>query len=84
MDNPGGCVVAVNPTARPDTYGTPFGKTLNVTASRISGVLHNDEDPQGQALNAVLVTNTTSGALTLNPDGSFVYTPNLGRDGKLG
>ena len=46
LSQPGACVVAAAPTARPDTYGTPFGKTLNVTASRISGVLHNDEDPQ--------------------------------------
>jgi hypothetical protein len=78
ITSPGGCVAAVNPNARPDTYGTPFGKTLNVTASRISGVLHNDTDPQGQALTAVLVTQTTNGALSLNPDGSFAYTPNPG------
>ena len=78
VDNPGGCVVAVNPNARPDTYATPFGNTLNVTASRLSGVLHNDEDPQGQALTAVLVSSTTNGILAFNVDGSFDYTPNPG------
>jgi len=75
LSQPGACVVAAAPTARPDTYSTPFGKTLNVTASRISGVLHNDEDPQGQALTTVLVQNVANGALTLNADGSFTYAP---------
>ena len=74
VDNQGGD----SPNARPDTYGTPFGNTLNVTASRISGVLHNDEDPQDQALTAVLVSGTTNGTLNLNADGSFDYTPNQG------
>ena len=34
-----------------------------------------DTDPQGQALSAVVVAAPTHGTLTLNPDGSFDYTP---------
>ena len=63
------------PTARGDTYATPIGKTLNVAASRVSGVLYNDFGGTG-ALTAVnLNTAGTQGSVTLNADGSFTYTP---------
>ena len=39
------------------------------------GVLSNDTDADGNPLTAVLVQNAEHGALTLNPDGSFTYTP---------
>jgi hypothetical protein len=42
------------------------------------GVLGNDSDADGDALTAVLVSGPTSGALVLNPNGSFTYTPNAG------
>jgi hypothetical protein len=76
-----------NPVARGDTYATPLGKQLTVTASRVSGVLYNDFDTSttGQnvgndGLTAVLVSNPTLGTLVggLNSDGSFVYNPSLG------
>ena len=35
-------VGGANPTARGDAYATPVGTTLNVTASRVAGVLYND------------------------------------------
>jgi VCBS repeat-containing protein len=38
-------------------------------------VLGNDSDPDGEPLTAALVTGPTSGNLTFNADGSFVYTP---------
>jgi VCBS repeat-containing protein len=38
-------------------------------------VLGNDSDPDGDNLSAVLVSGPTHGSLTLNPDGSFTYTP---------
>ncbi len=40
-----------------------------------TGILANDHDDQGNPLTAVLVTGPAHGALTLAPDGSFVYTP---------
>ncbi|OQX26793.1 MAG: hypothetical protein BWK80_08580 [Desulfobacteraceae bacterium IS3] len=37
------------------------------------GVLENDTDPDGDVLDAVLVTDVSHGSLTLNRDGSFTY-----------
>jgi len=45
---------------------------LQVTAA---GVLANDSDPDGDALNAVLVSGTVHGTIALAADGSFLYTP---------
>ena len=64
------------PVARGDLYSTPVGVTLNVTASRLSGVLYNDFDPDGTNLTVVNPDTTgTKGTVTLNTDGSFIYTP---------
>ena len=38
-------------------------------------VLANDTDVDGDALTAILVSGPAHGSLTLNPDGSFTYTP---------
>ena len=67
-------VTGVNdsPVAQNDTYNTPEDTDLNVLAP---GVLGNDNDIDGDPLTAVLVSNVTHGTLTLNPDGSFSYTP---------
>ncbi len=74
-----------SPVGRGDTYATPVGTTLNVAASRISGVLYNDFDTDSlgkpipdsaSTLTAQLVSNPINGNLTLNLDGSFSYTPN--------
>jgi len=60
------------PVADPDSHTTAEDTVLDVAAP---GVLDGDTDVDGDALNAVLVSNTTHGALTLNPNGSFTYTP---------
>ena len=41
------------------------------------GVLANDTDVEGDTLTAVLVDPPANGILTLDPDGSFAYTPNV-------
>ncbi len=69
------------PTASTDNYGTTENNVLNVAGP---GVLANDSDPDGDPLTAGLVTGPTSGALVLNPDGSFTYTPNVGFTGSDG
>jgi len=61
------------PTAVADTYTTPEDVQLSVAAP---GVLGNDIDVDNSPLTAILVSTTTHGSLTLNPDGSFVYMPN--------
>jgi hypothetical protein len=63
------------PTAGDDTYSTTEDGPLNVPAA--SGVLVNDTDSGGDPLSAVLVAGSASGAVVLNSDGSFTYTPNL-------
>jgi VCBS repeat-containing protein len=60
------------PVASPDTYSVNQDATLTVAAP---GVLGNDTDPDGDTLQAVLVTNAANGNIVLNADGSFTYTP---------
>ena len=61
------------PVAVADSYSVDEDATLSVPAA---GVLANDTDVDpGTTLTAQLVSTTTHGSLTLNPDGSFFYTP---------
>jgi len=73
-------VNAVNdpPVAVNDTYNTNEDIPLQVAAP---GVLGNDTDGDGPALTAALAGGPSHGALTLNADGSFVYTPSLNYNG---
>ena len=77
-------VTAVNdaPVAVNDTYPMPWplGTPLTIPAP---GVLGNDTDIDGGSRTAVLVSGPSSGALTLNPDGSFTYTPSLPASGSV-
>jgi subtilisin family serine protease len=67
------------PVAQNNTYSVNQGTVLTVAAS--TGVLANDSDPDGDALTAVLFAGPTKGTLTLNANGSFTYTPNVGYSG---
>ncbi|MCA1683923.1 MAG: tandem-95 repeat protein, partial [Actinobacteria bacterium] len=42
------------------------------------GVLANDIDPEGDTLTAGAASDPVGGTVTLNPDGSFTYTPDAG------
>lgn len=44
----------------------------------VPGVLVNDTDVDGDALQAILVTDASHGSVALNANGSFVYTPDAG------
>jgi len=68
-------VKAINhaPVARNDSYQVEENSTLKVTGH---GILANDTASDGNSLSAVLVTHALNGALKLNHNGSFVYTPN--------
>jgi LPXTG-motif cell wall-anchored protein len=80
----GGFVVisVVNSTPIPldDEYTLEAGAPLTVAAP---GVVANDVDADGDPLSATLWTGPASGAVTLSPDGSFVYTPVAGFYGDL-
>jgi hypothetical protein len=69
------------PTAVIDGYGTAINTTLNVPAP---GVLANDNTDGGGAMTTELISNVAHGALTLNANGSFTYTPAVGFAGTDG
>ena len=67
---------AVNdaPVAVADAFSPTEDTALSKNAA--AGVLSNDSDVEGSALNAVLVTGpSNASSFTLNADGSFDYTP---------
>ncbi len=63
------------PVAANDTYTAQANTALTIGAP---GVLGNDSDAEGSPLTAVLVAGPAHGSLTLNPNGSFTYTPASG------
>jgi VCBS repeat-containing protein len=67
------------PSALADAYSTNEDTPLNVPAD---GVLDNDSDNENDALTATLVAGPANAqSFTLNPDGSFSYTPNANYHG---
>ena len=61
-----------SPVAVNDSYTTSEDNTLDIAAP---GVLANDTDPDGDLLTAAIVSSPSNGTLSLNADGSFLYTP---------
>jgi VCBS repeat-containing protein len=66
------------PVAVNDSYSTNEDTALTVAAP---GVLNNDTDADGNSLTAALVSNPAHGTLTLNSNGSFIYTPSTNYNG---
>ena len=62
------------PTAVDDSYSTVEGGVINTTLDALPSVLDNDTDPNFDSLTATLISGPSHGTLTLNSDGSFVYT----------
>jgi len=73
-------VLPVNdsPVASDEAYTTSFNTPITVAAP---GLLLNDRDVDGDPLTALLATPPAHGVLTLNPDGSFNWTPAVGFSG---
>ena len=67
------------PSVQQDHYLTLPDQAINIAASL--GVLSNDSDIEGSALQTRLTQPTSNGSLVLNADGSFSYTPNAGFSG---
>ena len=74
-------VNAINdaPVAVNDLGYAPNEDTVLTVAA--AGVLTNDTDADANPLTAILLTGPSQGALTLNANGSFVYTPALNFNG---
>lgn len=74
-----GSTYGTAPTANADTYTSNVDPSLGLKVSA-NGVLGNDIDPSGYALQAALVSGTVSPGLilVLNPDGSFTAKPTAG------
>lgn len=66
------------PQAADDAYTVGAGTSATFSAP---GVLANDVDPDGRPLTAVLVSGAAHGALVLQADGGFSYTPDAGYSG---
>lgn len=66
------------PVATADSYTTAEDAPLTVNAP---GVLSNDNDANGQAITAYLISQVSHGTLNLSANGSFVYTPNANYSG---
>lgn len=61
------------PRAVPDAYTTGVNQALNIGPA--TGVLANDQDVDGDALQAFVVAQPAMGSLQFNRDGSFEYLP---------
>ncbi|MFO0941185.1 MAG: Ig-like domain-containing protein [Pirellulales bacterium] len=66
------------PVSQNDTFFVQEDTVKTVVAP---GVLGNDSDPESNTLTATLNSGPSNGSLVFNPDGSFVYTPNLNFSG---
>ena len=72
-------VVDLAPTARSDDYELLHDQAIAVTAA--NGILANDSGDPGETLSVILVAAPEHGTLTLQGDGSFVFTPETGYEG---
>lgn len=71
-----------NVTVTPLVFNGNYSVKKNVTLSVPGpGVLTNDTDVYGTNLNASLITAPTNGALNLNTNGGFTYTPSVNFQG---
>ena len=61
------------PTTVSDTLNVNEAGTVTLTTGGVSNLLANDIDPEGDNLTAIVVTNPSYGALTLNSSGTFSY-----------
>jgi len=67
------------PVAASDAYSVDEDDALSVAA--LNGVLANDSDAEGDSFTAVQVAGTSSGTVSLKPNGSFTYTPDANFNG---
>jgi|GEM_PF-5946072 len=69
-------ISVTKPNTQPVAYDDEYTITKNTSlVLAVPGVLENDADADGDALEAVLLDLPTYGSLLLNTDGSLTYTP---------
>jgi len=68
------------PIVQNDNYLVASGIAYNQSLI-LQGVLANDSDAENNPLTASVVSTPTNGVLTLNPNGTFIYTSNTGYQG---
>lgn len=72
----GGNVVAAElHQAEPSSSDLSFDLRLRATFAIYGGVLSNDTDGENNTLTAQILTQPAHGTATVNPDGTFTYTP---------
>jgi len=69
------------PLVADDAYATPYQTAVTVDAA--SGVLANDVDGNGDALEVFYFGSPSSGTFQGQPDGSFTFTPSAGFSGDV-
>ena len=74
------CMPNLIPIAYADFFTLMEDGILSINAP---GVLANDTDGDNDPLTAVLVTGPSSGQLTFNADGSFIYVPDQDYNGQV-
>lgn len=67
------------PVGQNDRFTVPSFAGIRVPAP---GVLKNDADPENDPITALLDSPPSNGSVTLNPDGSFFYTPPVNQTGQ--
>ena len=78
LSNPATVTITVTPRNLPPVSAADAvlgGRGREPVGRPAPGVLGNDTDPEGLPLTARLVSGPAHGTLTLNPNGSFTYTP---------
>lgn len=77
------CYITVYPDNNPPVATDDINTTL-VDVPVTGNVSTNDWDPDGDDLtvNTTLVTGPSNGSVTMNPDGSYTYTPDSGFNGE--
>jgi CSLREA domain-containing protein len=66
------------PVAKDDSYTTVANPAQLLSVDAAHGLLPNDDDQDGDTLQAVLSSEPSHGKLALNADGSFTYIPSSG------
>ncbi|WP_168800663.1 Ig-like domain-containing protein, partial [Roseinatronobacter bogoriensis] len=72
--------VAERPNTEPDAENDFFSGAFNQAIE--GSVLDNDTDADGDPLTVIGNTDPANGTVTMNPDGTFTYTPNDGFAGE--